>query len=681
MVMWARYLLRRVYCLELRMRLRLLPWIALIGLLWSFGCDEGDPGTLALGGDDEEEEEVVDPDPLPEPEVDTGVPPIQDPTPDAGRMDASMEDVEEDAAMDATMGDGAMDDAGDAMSAMATCGDNDCGLNGDCVVDSDTGEPTCVCDEGYVQQDGAQGGVCVEDTTCVDLTTVECRMSPSDGNAVGMVVSATYCSGNPVPDLDASDLQLEERGATEWEVPGVESSLTVLQRDYLAHVYLVLDMSASVVTSGVLPQVKMGIETLLDRLEDGGQPARVAILLFDGTPGLYEFQAETGDFAAIRARLSELESFSGYDATSTDLYGAAVKGLNRVEGRILLKYRSQEFGFLATSTLVIVSDGDDDAARYQASFVRNRFDSSSAQIITVGLGDEADLEELTQLGRNGSYAAPSEQRVVEAFGDIGQRVVQYPDTLYFIGYCSPRRAGALAARVRLTSQGVTSSECGFQADYYSGTCSQDVFDPAIECTAPRECGGILGCGTCPQGQACFGGVCQPADGLGATETCGAHWMCAAPRNCTLSTCSSAATVDDVCSDSVSCDVGAAYCSDAISGTCLAAKANGSECDSNPECESGYCAWHPGTSTGPKLCRHPIHMYDNCAAGGLPCEPGTYCSWCQTVSSSACTGSQDWICLPLKSAGSQCVSHGECFSGSCPIDSCAGITSPYLSIAP
>lgn len=569
---------------------------------------------------------------------------------------------------------------------LPTCGDIDCGLNGDCVMDPESMMPTCRCDTGYLPIEDATDGICQEDRGCVNLSVIECRSSAAEGSAVGLVVSATYCSGNPVPDLQSEDLELQElgesMGADVWEVAGTEASLTVSQPSFIPHVYVLVDMSASVVASDVLPQVRAGIARMLDELAASPKPARVAIWLFDGSPQLYPFQEETTDFDAVRARLPDLDDFAVLDNGSTDLFGAIIKGINRLEAAVQRKYLVHEDGFLATRTLVIVSDGDDDAGRFTSKLTDDRIASTTAQIITVGLGEETMIQELTRLGRDASFAAPTQARVEQAFTEIGARVSDYPESLYFLGYCSTQRSGDTAARVRITSLDVVSGQCSFSAAQFSGGCTSDVFTADSACTADGvECGGIIGCGTCPGGQACLGRACVAASGGASGARCGGTAMCEAGLACLGGVCTAAAALDATCSETEPCGRGEGYC-DPTALLCTATLADGEVCEAARSCASGLCAPLPGrTAVGePTYCQAPVATFDSCRGAGRPCEPGAFCAAC-TGTLYGCQNGQDSVCTPQRRAGAACQRDAECLSGDCRDDRCAPATYRHLSITP
>jgi hypothetical protein len=359
---------------------------------------------------------------------------------------------------------------GDAGAAsVPTCGNVDCGLNGDCSIDEETGQPTCVCDRGYVVDISSADGRCVEDRNCVEMRTLQCRSEYPRG-AVGMLVSASYCSGNPFTDFDDVELLLEEEGAEGWEVRSddLESFPTIrAEPQVVYHVYVVVDISLSIRTQGLLTDVAGALDTFFADLEGLPSDVRISIQLFDGSDTLFEFVPETADINEVRSSLDALDQEEGLDGGSTNLYGSMIRALNRIDRTKWLKELQSNRGVLSVGTVIMITDGDDEAGRATFSDASDAINASPTSVITVGLGDAANYQRLTDLGRDGSFAAPTPERLEESFAEIASRVRSFEQSLFFFGFCSPKRSGSATARVSFTNLDAAcpSSEC-----CVGGTC-------------------------------------------------------------------------------------------------------------------------------------------------------------------------------------------------------------------
>lgn len=521
--------------------------------------------------------------------------------------------------------------------------------------------PACQCDKGYVVAASDPNGACVEDRKCLELRLNDCRSQyGSSGSAIGMTLSVAYCSGNPYDSLRRSDLLVEEQGEDTWEpLLQSESLVTIVDRKYVHHIYVIIDVSQSVRDSKVLDDVAKGIDHLLDAVQKLPDDFRVAVYLFDGKPYLHEpaFIPETGDLTAARAALGGLPYAPGLDARSTNLYGAVIRGVHKVERSKQLKLLVNRRGVLTTASVIVVSDGDDEAASHPFADAKAAIEGTTTRVVTVGLGDEANFPKLTALGRDGSFAAPTPTLVVQAFEDIGAEFARSAASLNFIAYCSPKRAGKATARVSIKGFDAAPVECAFDADVFSSGCNADLFDPAKVC-AGRQCGELIGCGECPSGQCCVGTMCQAPSFDVLDDECGIEWMCQAPLTCTLNmmsktVCQTPVVLGGDC-DPEKCNPGETAClGDAASSTCMAAKAVGEDCMGSDECLTQHCGPDPDYPAASSLiCLDPLEMFEACGGSGELglCEPGSFC--------------KGGTCEPQVNQGVVCETNAECMSGDC-----------------
>lgn len=564
----------------------------------------------------------------------------------------------------------------DAGLTSAGCGGVDCGLHGDCVIDAMMNAPVCQCDKGYVVA-GSSG--CVEDKTCLEIRLIDCRSQyGSSGSAIGMTASVAYCSGNPYTGLRRKDLLIEEQGEDVWEpLLQAESLVTIVERRYVHHVYIVIDVSQSVRDSDVLDDVAAGIVRLLDAIEALPDDFRVAVYLFDGKPYLHDppFVRETGNFAFARTALASLKTAPALDPRSTDLYGSVIRGLQKVERSKQLKSLVNDRGVLTTATLIVVSDGDDEAARKPFAEVKAAIEATPTRVVTVGLGDEANFPKLTELGRDGSYSAATPDLLDDTFDDIGAALAKSAESLYFIAYCSPKRAGTASARVSIKGFDGASVQCDFDADVFSSGCAADLFDPAKECVG-RQCGSLIGCGECPSGKCCLDGQCVAPSFLTLDEKCGAEWMCEGPLMCTMDGCKGTAALDADCNPEA-CNPGESMCAGMTpdDSKCAAPKATGETCMTLAECATQHCGANPDYPASSSLiCLAPLQMFESCGPSGEvgTCEPGAWCS------AGACEQQvpQGVVC----ESNAECES-GECYMGATGTKRCVYVPHCYFSFAP
>ncbi len=579
----------------------------------------------------------------------------------AGSSDASADASQPDTGVigssDAGTLGGRGDDSGstnDADSSVlhATCGSMDCGLHGDCVVNPTSGLPGCTCDVGYVatHTTGA-ASVCVEDKTCVNARILDCRQTVAGSSEIGVHFSLSYCSGNPYTSLNLSDLVVEEKGLADFQqlLPS-ESFATIVPQTPVAHIYLVIDVSNSILQSKVLPDVAKGAQALLDQLKQAGGEYWVSVLLFDGKPYLYEFIKDTNDLAAARAQLDNLNKQQlSKDSSSSNVYGAVIEGIHKLDRAQAMRKLVNNLGVLTTGTLIVISDGDDRASAHPYSDVDTAVKASSSSVITVGLGDVANYPQLTMIGRDGSFSAPQPTLITQAFQQIAQRIKDYHRSLYFVGYCSPKRGGALQTRIGVKGFTFAEPVCTFNSSAFAAGCSANSFVKAKAC-AGASCGGIMACGECGPGSCCTGATCGAPQQRPTGSSCGAEWMCGSNESCVAGLCADSVAEGMACNSTSVCDLGNTYCGGTSSMTCTLAAAERQTCTVKEECQSLHCSLDPDNpaATSP-ICLPQAQMYGPCSNNSAACEPGSYCD--------------GTTCLPMKLAG-VCTTGAECMSGDC-----------------
>lgn len=551
-------------------------------------------------------------------------------------------------------------DAGRSKTRTRMCGDVDCGLHGDCLL-SDTGVASCTCDEGYVVTAGEPGpdGICVEDLDCLKARMLECRTGLNT-SAVGLHFSLQYCSGRPYTELDTADIIVEEMGNQDFqELLPTESHATIVPSDPLMHVYVVIDVSNSIQDSNVLDDVADALKQFIDELVSMGSQYRFALFLFDGSTYLYPFIEDTGDLGDARQRLDELAQAAGDDPSSSNVYGAVIEGLDQLERAMSLRNLVSSLGTLNVGTLIVISDGDDRASIRTLDQVTQAISATPNNVLTVGLGDVADFPTLSSIGRDGSFSAATPSLLDQTFEQIAARIGVQRDSLYLVGYCSPKRTGTFASRVGIRERDLNRPTCSFSAAHFAGgSCDADSFKRDTAC-ASVQCGGVIGCGDCPEGQCCAGGRCMAPVQISEDGKCGTEWNCSPGTTCVQSECVPAVAVGASCGTGKenSCDSGAAFCGSPDPEAdpqppkeCLPALPLGTRCVTSAECETLHCAVPPNApGSSIKVCLPKLQMFDACQTSPQGCEDGSYCD-----------GGR---CMPQHNAG-QCDKNSGCKSGNC-----------------
>lgn len=294
-------------------------------------------------------------------------------------------------------------------------------------------------------------------STCLQLTQPGGEtVTTTHPGKVSAFFSVDTCSGQPVSTLTGDDFEILEDGKP---VSPYESRRTIQPKGqrYQMDSMVLLDFSGSILRSNSWPVVHAAalkyVETVLARAGDGQQ---VAIYTFDGRAAPQQVVGFTSDKAAAVEGLRSLSDRQCSQSSqcsanaeartcaafrcvddSTNLNGALLRALELLEARSA----SQKDVAFKDSSLVIFTDGTDQAARASTETVLMRSRSSPVHIFTVGLGAEVDRKALEGFGKDGFYPAQAPAELAEAFSRIALKVAGLANRFYLLEYCSPKRSG------------------------------------------------------------------------------------------------------------------------------------------------------------------------------------------------------------------------------------------------
>ena len=281
-------------------------------------------------------------------------------------------------------------------------------------------------------------------------------------SVVNVFFQLTTCSGEPLAGITADQYRIREDGQ-EVSVFESQQQYTTTPRCFTSATVLMLDMSGSILASGSLPALQEAA-TQFAAIVAETQP--VVLLTFDGRANVEVLSTATDDIAALTASIASLSQYEVVDV-STNLNGAVVQGLDVLDDVLGV---GQEPRSLRLGTLVVFTDGTDQAARVSDSEAVLDARESEHDVYTVGLGGETDQAHLRSLGKSGSYFADNVNALSEAFGRAAQDIRNAANSYYELSYCTPKRAGAHT--LELTLRGSTGSlTFQFDADGFEGGCT------------------------------------------------------------------------------------------------------------------------------------------------------------------------------------------------------------------
>jgi len=99
---------------------------------------------------------------------------------------------------------------------------------------------------------------------------------------------------------------------------------------------------------------------------------------------------------------------------------------------------------IGAASVVLFTDGTDQASRFSKDDAQKKVDEAAANIsfFTIGLGSEIDEQVLTNIGKTFSVFAADKDELETTFNDISIRVSESANSFYLFEYCSPKRDGS-----------------------------------------------------------------------------------------------------------------------------------------------------------------------------------------------------------------------------------------------
>ncbi|EIJ40491.1 uncharacterized protein JoomaDRAFT_3553 [Galbibacter orientalis DSM 19592] len=281
--------------------------------------------------------------------------------------------------------------------------------------------------------------------------------------------------GNAVPNLQASNFNIFEQGTNDdcpraispSESNGIISPNTQI---FNTNTLLVLDLSNSVLSAS-LEELKAASVSFIDEVmpEVADEQYKMAIYWFDGEEQLHELNPLTTNREELKMAVDGITTDISNDL-STNLYGAVVNS-TKIATDILNENEGNDV--LAASSIVIFTDGTDQAARVDEGTALSTVENANDNIsfFTIGLGDEIDEDVLQRIGKTASAFASNKDELEDTFEEISDNVAGQAKSYYLFEYCSPKRSGVndlIIQAVQGQNQGAIRTK--FDATGFTGGC-------------------------------------------------------------------------------------------------------------------------------------------------------------------------------------------------------------------
>lgn len=284
--------------------------------------------------------------------------------------------------------------------------------------------------------------------------------------------------GDPVPGLLEENFIIYEKGRNDEarkEISEFEAERRISDNDQIFgySTILLLDLSGSV-TSSSLNELKQASKSFVDAIMPPGasESYYMGIWWFDGEDKLHELVPFTTNTTDLKNGIDSVTPNISSD-NSTDLYGAIIKGSQIAADELST---NQQKGILAASSVVVFTDGTDQAGRYAKSAALSAIDKENPDMsyFSIGLGSEIDEEVLRSVGVNGFAFAEDNTKLIEKFQEIAGLVSAEANSYYLFEYCSPKRDGSGTNELSIRAfkgQQAGEETTTFNATGFTGGCT------------------------------------------------------------------------------------------------------------------------------------------------------------------------------------------------------------------
>jgi len=239
-------------------------------------------------------------------------------------------------------------------------------------------------------------------------------------------------NGKPVPGLVEKDFKVYEDGKL---VPPKKGKRALLDADVVSANFTIIqvDLSGPMADSEYLSDLA---ETVTHFAADLNERQEVAVNVFDGNDEVAPFLAFGAGKEQFRNLAEGIRKFRPRNRNS-NLYGAVYQGISALEEKLAATAVNEK-----QATLVVFTDRSELAHTVGIEQMKEKLKGTSVQIYVIGVGEKIDRQELTMLGKTGTYLSNDPKAFKKGFEEINQKLVSLADGRYVLSFCSTKKKGS-----------------------------------------------------------------------------------------------------------------------------------------------------------------------------------------------------------------------------------------------
>jgi hypothetical protein len=239
-------------------------------------------------------------------------------------------------------------------------------------------------------------------------------------------------NGRPVPGLTEKDFKVYEDGKL---VPPKKGKRALLDADVVSANFAIIqvDLSGPIADSEYLSDLA---DTVTHFAADLNDRQEVAVNAFDGNDEVAPFLAFGAGKEQFRGLAEGLRKFRPRTRNS-NLYGAVYQGISALEEKLASTAVAEK-----QATLIVFTDRSELAHTVGIEQMKEKLKSTAVQVYLIGVGEQINRQELTMLGRTGTFLSNDPRAFKKGFEEINQKLVSLADGRYVLSFCSTKKKGS-----------------------------------------------------------------------------------------------------------------------------------------------------------------------------------------------------------------------------------------------